>query len=958
MPGALKILLIGLAMLVAAGLVLLPYGAKWYLEDWLRDRGVVNVSIGDVDINPFTGTFAIESLEFEDDSGQHRAGRAALNLSWTDLVNKRIRLTQVELRDAVLEIQRTESNRWLIGTIVLGAQEAVEEVEQTEAESGWEFGIDELGFEDIDIDYRDPLIARELVVDRASLRDFATWDPDQVTQLAIALSSGEESLEASGGARPFADTLDLDLRVEGKKLDAAGLDALLEPIGVTSVQGMLATDFRIKLVAPPADADMSVTVTGSLELEDWEIVRPADRFAVSGLVWDGSIDMRIGADASSVDTDGELSVATGAASLNDAGLALELERFGWRGKLVHTGGEDSSAISGSGDIELAGLVTELDVADPGSADGPEATRVRLASLDLSAAQLDLKLLADQIDAAWQGNLQLKDLGLDSKPSRLSLTSLDWDGAVTAGVSEQDKAIVFDGGLDAAGLGFQDSVSQLDASLESLEWEGRAEAQGTDGWRVDAGGEIVARELGAGYQGQQRTLLTVSALRAALADARPGQMVSLGAVDLVEVDLIEREPADDGESSHVVSLAKIDIDGIGIAADALILGEVILDDLQMWLERARDGTLETQALTGDAAQSQGTGESAAESEGAGMAMSLTGLKTGGESRLVYIDRSVKPVARLELAPLEIEIGTMNAAAPDSDTPIRFTASNGRYGKIVFEGQMRPLSTKTFVNGEGTIEDLNMIRLDGYARRAIGYAIKSGTLSADIDVDLQNQRLDSAADLTIRKLEIEPLKPEEQDEFSTELGVPLETALGLLEDDEDTIRLNVPLQGELSDLSVGVGDAVRLVMKKGLMAGMRTAATTYFAPLWPALAATKLFAAASKLRFRPVTFAPGATALEPEQDAYLQQMAPLMEKRPKVSLTLCGRAVAADRAVLYPDAGSELDDKQRAAMAELSLSRHEAVKDRLIEAGIDSDRLVTCIPEASPADEGLPRVDFGV
>ena len=81
-------MLIGLAVLVAAGLVLLPYGAKWYLGDWLRDRGVVNVSIGDVDINPFTGTFAIESLEFEDDSGQHRAGHAALNLNWTDLVNQ------------------------------------------------------------------------------------------------------------------------------------------------------------------------------------------------------------------------------------------------------------------------------------------------------------------------------------------------------------------------------------------------------------------------------------------------------------------------------------------------------------------------------------------------------------------------------------------------------------------------------------------------------------------------------------------------------------------------------------------------------------------------------------------------------------------------------------------------------------------------------------------------------
>ena len=92
-----------------------------------------------------------------------------------------------------------------------------------------------------------------------------------------------------------------------------------------------------------------------------------------------------------------------------------------------------------------------------------------------------------------------------------------------------------------------------------------------------------------------------------------------------------------------------------------------------------------------------------------------------------------------------------------------------------------------------------------------------------------------------------------------------------------------QTDLADLSVGVGDAVRLVMRKGLVAGMKTAATSYFAPLWPALAAAKLFAAASKLSFRPVTFAPGSSALESEQDAYLQQMAPLMEKRPWNSTT---------------------------------------------------------------------------
>jgi hypothetical protein len=820
-PPTLLTVLISLLVLVAGALVLLPYGVQWYLGEWLRDRGVVNVRIGDVDINPFTGTFAIQSLEYEDDGKRRRAGHVLLNVSWIDLLNQRIRLSTVELRDASLEIRRTESSGWLLGTIVIGAQQAVEGAERTEAESGWGFGIDQLLVEDVAIAYRDPLIVREFVIDAASLNDLATWNPEHSATLAVALSSGDARLAASGNVRPFADTSDLDLRVKGENLDAAGLGALLQRVGIESVRGLLHADFRLKVIAPPADADTSLSITGGLKLDDWEVIRRTDRLALSGLDWDGRVDVSLGAD----------------------------------------GG-------------------------------------------------------------------------------------------------QGIAVVLDGALDVDDLVFTDATSLIDATLGSVQWQGRAGAADRDRWRVHAGGEVVARQLSVGYAGQKRTLLNVSALHAALVDAKPGDMVSFGAVEVVDLRLFERVAVDANEPARVVSVARIGIDQMSIATDMLVLGPVLVSDAQLWLVRTPDGVLEIDVPSGGDTGSEAGGatDNDQASKDPGVGFVLAGLKVAGKSRLVYVDRSVRPVARLELAALEIELGKVDAASPDNDTPISFTASQGRYGKLALTGQLRPLAQQTYVNAEGTITDLNMIGLDGFARRAIGYAIKSGTLSADIDVDLQDQRLDSMADLTIRKLEIDPLKPEDQDEFSTELGVPLGTALGLLEDDQKTIRLSVPLKGELSDLSVGVGDAVRLVMQKGLVAGMQAAATAYFAPLWPALAATKLFAAASKLSFTAVTFAPGDSALGTEQLAYLENMAVLLAKRPKVSLTMCGRAVAADRTVIYPDVGGELDDAQLAALAELSQLRHEAAKDRLVEAGIDSARLVTCKPEASPEDELMPRVDF--
>ena len=152
-----------------------------------------------------------------------------------------------------------------------------------------------------------------------------------------------------------------------------------------------------------------------------------------------------------------------------------------------------------------------------------------------------------------------------------------------------------------------------------------------------------------------------------------------------------------------------------------------------------------------------------------------------------------MARFELAPLELTLGAVDGTAPDQDTPVDFKASIGRYSRIAFAGALRPVAEQAYVNGEGSLTDIDMISLDGFARRAIGYSIESGTLSADLRVELQQQQLDSAADLTIRKLEIDPLKPDQQDEFSTELGVPLGVALSLLQDDQETIQLERAIEG---------------------------------------------------------------------------------------------------------------------------------------------------------------------
>lgn len=541
----------------------------------------------------------------------------------------------------------------------------------------------------------------------------------------------------------------------------------------------------------------------------------------------------------------------------------------------------------------------------------------------------------------------------------------WEGRLAALTETDARRVTLDGRLELDGATAGVQGVDADTRLGRVEWEGSAVAALTEAWQVSVGGAATLEDLTVARRGGGPRLAEVASLRSAMTADEGGHTV-LQDLAAKDVRLLARE----GEGADwIIVLPEATLDGGRVGLERIDLGVITLRDARVWYELDADGEAEYKRLVAGLVTREATPREA------GLAFALGGIELTGGGALRFVDRSVKPVVDIAIRPLDLSVGTMDTANPEAATALRLDAGIGKYTELSFEGSASPLADSLSAGGQGGVSALNLPILSPYARDILGYGIERGTLEGTLDLAIDRGYLDSTATLTLRQLKVRKLRPEESEEIDREIGASLDTALALLEDDDETIQLDVPLKGRLGQLELSAADAVEQVVQKALTTGIKTAAVAYFAPLWPALAVGKILDLASALSFRPVAFPPGDATLGQPQREYLDQMARLLGDRPKVSAVVCGVAVASDLRALEEagavaaaakvPVGDAAGDRTSGAapapeqrLGDLARRRQEAVVDHLIRAGISKSRLVTCDPQVRREDDGQPRVELGV
>jgi hypothetical protein len=345
---------------------------------------------------------------------------------------------------------------------------------------------------------------------------------------------------------------------------------------------------------------------------------------------------------------------------------------------------------------------------------------------------------------------------------------------------------------------------------------------------------------------------------------------------------------------------------------------------------------------------------------------------GDSAIILEDATVKPPFNMRLTVTEAVLKNVDSGQPDQNSPLSIKGRISKHSNISIKGTQQLFAERPTLDLTNHVDGISLPQLSAYTSEALGYALESGHLDADSTLKINKGKIDSQNKLVIRGLEIAPVDNESRERLDGQLTVSLNTALGMLRDKNDTIKLDLPVSGDIDSPDFDIGDIINTAVSKAIKHGSMTYLKLALQPYGALITVAELAGeAAMKVRLQPVGFEPGLATPAGESDSYLQKVAGILKDRPEINIKICGLAVAADRVALAGEPAAGTDSKKTDAPAraaepvtdqqllDLASQRAGSVKDHLVvKYGVTASRLVACTPHIDDAedDDNAPRVDL--
>jgi hypothetical protein len=356
---------------------------------------------------------------------------------------------------------------------------------------------------------------------------------------------------------------------------------------------------------------------------------------------------------------------------------------------------------------------------------------------------------------------------------------------------------------------------------------------------------------------------------------------------------------------------------------------------------------------------------------------------GEFR--FEDEGVSPPFKTSVKITEGQLDGLDSGKPEQAASLNLAGKIGEYTDVSIQGTLTPFAERLGFDLVAKIDDFDLPGLSPYLVQLIGYKVKSGHVDADIELRSLQGDLEGKSKFKISDVEIAPADAKIMERFELQLRVPLPTALAVLKDSKNKIKLKVPITGNITNPTFNVTDA----FNQALVKGMTKAAVSYlkyiFQPYGTMMTVVELGIVAGKkitaLRLDPVFFDPGSETISENAVPYLERVAELIKTRPEIRIKVCGLATEADKddrkktsakkgpeqptavegspdateVKAYPEELQPLSADEQ--LGRLAKQRAAGIKEYLVKNhGIEDDRLLVCLPEYDAREKATPRVEL--
>lgn len=431
----------------------------------------------------------------------------------------------------------------------------------------------------------------------------------------------------------------------------------------------------------------------------------------------------------------------------------------------------------------------------------------------------------------------------------------------------------------------------------------------------------------------------------------------GSLKLSGVSVRENEKQNPAISLHGFSLTGLQL----VGSKQLTLAEVAVDSLEAEAVRRSSGmTLVSMPATPTATQEARSAEQTATVvETRPFTLRIERLSLSGDNRFTFADQTVKPPFRHTITITEGVLQHIDTHQPEQLTTVMLKGKDDYYTTFSVNGNVKPFAPQLAIDLKAKLSNFDLPPTSPYLAQLLGYRVTTGQVDSEMAMQIENNVMKGEINLLMNQLQLEPEDPARIEEFQGKTTLPLNTALSLLRDSDDNIKLKLPISGKLDDPQFDLNDIINTALGKSL----KTASVSYLKlllqPYGSLITVIQMAGkAAGQIQLDPVMFDAGSAELSAETMPYLKQISKLLEKQ-SLNLQLCGFATTADLTAITRGKEKSIPPAGHPALEALAKQRAENIKSILVKTyGVLPRQLFVCHPELNRAEGAGASVEFSI